>query len=151
MLIEKGIEKQGSNGWWDSFRHRHPELTLRTASYARKSASDSAALHKYFDELEETLRANNLLNEPTLIFNCDKTCMPLQYVPSSVIVPRGAKHASSVTTGNKAQVTVMACVSGSGNVLPPLVIFDRKTLKKEMTEGEVPGTMHVWTHGFWLD
>ena len=154
MLIEKGIEKQVSNGWWDSFRHRHPELTLRTAeslSYARKSASDSAALHKYFDELEETLRANNLLNEPTLIFNCDETGMPLEHVPSSVIVLRGAKHASSVTTGNKAQVTVMACVSASGNVLPPLVIFDRKTLKKEMTEGEVPETMYGLTASGWID
>ena len=67
--------------------------------------------------------------------------MPLEHSPSSVIVP----------SGNKAQITVLACVSASGYALPPLVIFNQKTLKPELTEGEVPGTMYKLTASGWID
>ena len=72
ILLEKGIEKFVSNGWWESFRHRHPEVTLRSAekhSNARRAASNYQVLTKYFDELEETLRNNGLIDNPTLLFN----------------------------------------------------------------------------------
>ena len=80
-----------------------------------------------------------------------KLACHLEHSSSSVIVPRGIKHPTSITSGNKAQITVLACVSASGYALPPLVIFDRKTLKPELTEGEVPGTMYRLTASGWID
>ena len=32
ILEEKGIEAHVSDGWWDQFKKRHPELTLRVAA-----------------------------------------------------------------------------------------------------------------------
>ena len=35
--------------------------------------------------------------------------------------------------------------------MPPMVIFDRKTLKPEMATGEVPGTMYGLSSSGWMD
>jgi len=57
-------------------------------------------------------------------------------------VVKGTKHPTSVTTGKKAQITVESCCSAAGYVLPPMVTFDQKSLKPQMTFGEVPGTVY---------
>ena len=63
VLDRRGLKKLVTNGWWESFRHRHPNLTLRTAvplSLARARASDPEMLPRYFDLLEQTLQDNDL-------------------------------------------------------------------------------------------
>ena len=64
---------------------------------------------------------------------------------------KGVKHSTSITTGDKTQITTLACCSAAGYVIPPLVVFDRKTLKPEMTIGEVPGTMYGLSSNGWMD
>ena len=51
VMNHKGHSVRVSHGWWDSFRRRHPTLTLRTASplsYARTVGSDPNIIAKYF-------------------------------------------------------------------------------------------------------
>ena len=85
---------------------------------------------------------NNLMDMPTQIFNVDETGMPLDHRSSKVITVRGVKHAISITSDDKSQITVVSASSASGNILPSMVIFDRKTLKPELAFGEVPGTVY---------
>ena len=43
IVDDKGIHTTITNGWWERFCHRHPQVTLRTAvplSIARAMASD---------------------------------------------------------------------------------------------------------------
>ena len=47
------------------------------------------------------------------------------------------------------QVTVIACVNASGSKLPPMVIFDRKVLKADLTLNEVPETIYALTDNGW--
>ena len=94
---------------------------------------------------------NDLMDKPSQIFNTDETGLPLDPASLKVIVPSGYKHSQAVSTGNKAQVTVLACCNAAGYTIPPLVIFDRKTLKPEMTVGEVPGTMYGLSSSGWID
>lgn len=50
VLASKGKQVNISNGWWESFRRRHPEFTLRTAeklSYARLVVTDETIMNKY--------------------------------------------------------------------------------------------------------
>ena len=101
--------------------------------------------------LEATLISNDLLDKPCQIFNCDETGMPLSPHPPHVIAPKGAKHPAAVTSGDRSQITVLACCSAGGYVIPPFVIFGRKTLKPEMTSGEVPGTMYRLSASGWID
>jgi len=141
-------------GWWNSFRKRHPKLTLRSASrlaYCRAVAQDPEVFRNYFDLLEETLSQNGLLNEPAQIFNCDESGFPLDHKPGKVISAKGSKSLNLTTSGDKAQITVLACACASGYVLPPLIIFDRKRLKPEHTKGEIPGTIYGLSHNGWID
>ena len=48
-------------------------------------------------------------------------------------------------------MTVLACCSAGGYVIPPMVVFDRKTLKIEMTDCEVLGTMYGLSGSGWID
>ena len=113
-------------------------------------AQDPEIILRYFDLLEETLRENGLLNESTRIFNCDESGFPLDHKPAKVISQRGLKDLGVATSGDKTQLTILACVSAAGYVLPLLIVFDRKRLKPEHTEGE--NTWYpLWLKQEWLD
>ena len=62
-----------------------------------------------------------------------------------------AETPSAVGSGDKTQITVLSSCSAAGYALPPFVIFDRKTLKPELTVGEVPGTVHGLSSKGWID
>ncbi len=152
VMIRKGREDiHVSSGWWAAFRKRHPQLSLRTAeqvSYVRSLGTRPEILSKYFNLLKDTLLQNDLFERPCQIFNMDETGMPLSPVPQKVICLKGSKH---TTTGDKSQITVVACCSAGGFCMPPMVIFDRKTLKPELTIGEVPGTIYGLSGNGWID
>ena len=74
--------------------------------------------------------------------NCDESGFPLDPAPPKVAVIKGQKHPYNVSSGDKAQITVLACCSAGGYVIPPFIIFDLKTLKPGMTEGEVPCSIY---------
>lgn len=154
IVARKGIKAKVTHGWWESFRRRHKELTLRTAerlSYIRMVSSSPTILDAYFDMLESTLLANDLTEKPCLIFNVDESGMPLDPPSLKVVTTVGSKHSQTVSSGNKAQVTVIACCNAAGYALPPMVVFDRMTLKPELVEGEVPGTMYGLSSNGWVN
>ena len=133
---------------------RHGSLTLRAAeplSYARAVCSQPEILDHYYDLLQQTLIEHDLTDKPNQIFNLDESGMPLDPCPPKVITQKGIKHSVSITTGDKAQITTLACCCAAGYVIPPLVVFDRKKLKSEMTVGEVPGTMYGLSSNGWMD
>ena len=143
-----------TRGWWDSFRARHPEVTLRRAeplSYARATASSPDTINNYFDLLEQTIEANSLSQRPGQIFNCDETGMPLSHKPPKVLAHVGQKHPYAVTSGDRSQITILACASASGYSIPPMVVYDRKSLQPDMTEGEVPGTFYSLSESGWMN
>ena len=154
IMNEKGITTTISEGWWERFKGRHPSITLRVAaplSYARAIASDVEALDRYFDLLEETLKSNEIFNKPSRIYNCDETGMPLNPDSHKVIDKVGSKNPSYPTGCGKMQVTVLACTCATGHAIPPMVIFDRKTLNPELTNGEVPGTVYGLSSNGWMN
>ena len=46
----------------------------------------------YYDLLKETMKDNNLLDAPHLIFNADETGMPLCSRPGQRVAVKGSKH-----------------------------------------------------------
>ena len=154
VVSRKGLAMGVTHGCWEGFKKCHPKLTLRTAapvSYARAMASDPEIIGNYYDLLEQTLLDNDLLAKPAQIFNLDETGMPLDHTPPLVVARRGQKHPSAVGSGDKSQVTVLACCSAAGYAVPPFVIFDRKSLKPDLTNGEVPGTVYGLSSKGWID
>lgn len=94
---------------------------------------------------------NELTDTPTQIFNVDETGLSLDPKPAKVVTTHGVKHPMTITAGNKTQITVVSACSAAGYILPPMVIFNRKTLKPELAYGEVPGSVYGMSKNGWID
>ena len=55
------------------------------------------------------------------------------------------------TSGDKPQVTVLACVNASGHYISPMVIFNQSNLSEDLIEGEVPSTLYGLSKCGWMD
>ena len=151
ILDSKGVDVRLTNGWWERFKKRHSDITLKTAlalSYVHAMARDEENLHRYYDLLEQTLIQNGILDCPTQLFNCGETGVPLNPKPLKVV---SSKDPSYISSSSKRQITVLACGSAAGYALPPYVIFTGKTLKQMLTIGEVPGTIYGLSDSGWMD
>ena len=77
--------------------------------------------------LERTLDQNDLRGRPNQIYNMDETGLPHDPKSPRIVAERGS-GAVTIGSGNKSQVTVVACVSAAGFSIPQMVIWDRKVL-----------------------
>lgn len=88
IINDKGINTVITNGWWERFCKRNPQLTLRTTaplSRARTLASDRTSIDNYFDLLEETLKENGIFDNAAAIFNLDESGFPLAPKPPKLV------------------------------------------------------------------
>ena len=153
ILEHRGVTVSATSGWWERFSSRR-NLTLRTAvplTYVRAMATDEDTLNRYYDLLEETLKANDLLDKPACIYNCDETGLPLSPKSLKVVSEVGAKDPSCITGNTKSQITVLACANATGRAVPPFIIYDRKTLNPKLTCDEIPGSLYGLSPKGWID
>ena len=147
-------KKTVTHGWWNGYRKRHPDIVLRNPeplSSVRHMACNPEVLRSYFEELESILVENDLIHQPSQIFNMDETGFPLNPKSTFIACKRGEKHPSFVSSGASTHITVLACCSASGYSMLPLIIFEGKVLKQELADGEVPGTMYALSSSGWVD
>ena len=64
---------------------------------------------------------------------------------------KGQRKVRHCTSGNKFQVTVVACINATGHCLPPFIIYDAKNLNMDWTKGEIPGTTYGCSDSGWID
>ena len=118
VVTHKRRDVRVSHGWWESYRRRHPNLSLRTAtpvSYARMVGSDPRIIAKYFNLLKHSLVDNRIRDKPSQIFNLHETGMPLNPSSPCVVTAHGTKNPSAIASGDKTQI---ACCSAAGYALP---------------------------------
>ena len=160
-MVQKTMEKKdlcddkfNGEGWWTRFMSRNPTLSLRTADPLSKVRADAVKQEKideYFKLLKSTLEKHDLMNKPQCIYNVDESGMPLEHKQPKRVAQRGAKKVYRRSSGNKAQITIVACASATGVALPPMVIFQGARLNHALTEGEVPGTLYGVSDKGWID
>ena len=154
---DKGILEPGrriSRGWFERFMRRQPQLSLRKGDATANVRMDSVnpeAMSQYFDLLNDVLEEYGLKTEPERIYNVDETGMPLDHRPPKIVTQRGHKKVRYRSAGNKSQITVIGCVSATGHAVPPFVIWDAKSMNKEWTNGEIPGTTYGLSNKGWVD
>ena len=154
ILAARGEERTVTNGWWNKFRHRHREVVLRTpatVSVARMQGATLEALNAYFDELTFIFKKYGFDKSPASIFNMDESGFPLDPKPPKGVCARGAKNPFSVGSGQKTQITAVGCVSAAGQIMPPMVIWDRRNLKHELTKDEIPSTIYGLSDKGWMN
>ena len=114
----------------------------------RLKGSSDQIIGNYFDLLETTISHHKLADFPCQIFNLDESGFPK---PPKIVTKKGEKHPIALSSNERTNITVLACCNAGGYAIPPLVIFDRKTLNPELILGEVPGTMYGLSDSGWID
>lgn len=75
VLCRKGTPINVSHRWWEGFKRRHPNVTLKKPkplSHARLNGAHPTVFTNYFDELEAVLNDNDIKYCPSLIFHMAK-------------------------------------------------------------------------------
>ena len=160
-IVEAYLKRKGSlqgervsNGWWEKFLRRNPALRLRmgdSTAGVRMDSINSENMDHYFKLLKDTFDQYDFASHPELIFNMDETGMPLCPRPPKVVARKGQKKVRYRTSGQKSQVTVLACGSATGQVIPPFIIFAGKQISPLWTENEVSGSRFAVSDNGWVD
>ena len=125
------------------FLLRHPEIVERTSEAL--SAASSCVLEenirKWFDEVQEYIRENNLeevMYDPSRIFNGDETAFQICPSTGRVLAEKGAKNVYLFEQGSsKENITVMFSFSANGKKCCPMIVYPYKGVP-EKTAQSVP-------------
>ena len=142
-------------GWYEGFMARQAILTLRTPqslSYARAVCANKETIDGFFAKLGAIFGQLNLIAKPSQIFNADETGVTIVHKPSKVIAHIGRHNVPSLTSVDKGKThTVLACVSASGQVLSPFMVYPRKRpVPEKMREGAYPNTIFQVSDNGWI-
>ena len=148
-------EKAG-RGWFDGFMSRHPKLTIRKPqplSYCRALCSNKDTIEEFFGKLGSLYGRLNLIAKPMHIFNADETGVSVVHKPGKVVAELGHPNVYSLTSAEKGKThTVLSCVSASGYVLPPLIVYPRKkSVPDRLKEGAIPNTFFAHSKSGWIN
>ena len=86
-------------------------------------------INHWFDILEKTVKDLRLEDRPDLIWNADELGVPHDPKKCKVVSLRGQPTYQIVTGSDKGNTIVLAAVSGSGETLPPLIMFQGKQVQ----------------------
>ena len=146
--------KDGKAGrsWFDGFMARHPKLTIRKPqplSYCRAVSSNKDTIIDFFGKLG----ALNLISKPMQIYNVDETGVSIVHKPGKIVAEVGHSNVYSITSAEKGKThTIVTCVSASGYVLPPLMVYPRKkSVPDHLREGAVPNTLFCNSENGWIN
>ena len=160
VIAEKTGKKHPFTGesagwaWLDGFRRRYPSLTIRTLqpfSYSRAVAGNLAIISDFFGKLEALYGRLNLLCKPMKIYNADETAISVVQKPGKVLAHVKHCHVYSIVSGERGKThTLMTCVSASGYVLPPMIVYPRKRAIPDTYKiGAVPNTFFTCSDNGW--
>ena len=117
---------------------RHPDLQIRMMSALLCARCDVSYdnLMYWFWELKDYMgevKQVNILQDPSRIYNCDKTGFLLAPKMKKVIVSKCDKHVyQGGTTSNKTQITVLLATSAAADYVKPLVVYPGVQLRCEL-------------------
>ena len=130
--------------WFEAFRSRHPNLTLRTPealSYARAKSVNPKTIEDFFAKLGAIYARLNLFCRPMQVFNVDESGVNVTQHKGKVIAEVKRKGVHRVVGAEKGKNhTVIACGSASGFVLPPMIIFPRVRVSEALKANAPPGS-----------
>ncbi|OQR98210.1 hypothetical protein ACHHYP_20397 [Achlya hypogyna] len=129
----------------------HPELSWRKGQVldaARFHGSNEPAVRRYYEN--EKLAAVITKYPAASVWNCDETSVCAQgRRPPRVVCPKGMR-ANCVRSSDRKNVSLLACISASGEALPPMYIFVGKRKKACWFEGGVKGMSIAMTDSSYI-
>ena len=145
--------QEAGEQWYRSFMKRHTELSLRkpeSLSHSRAIMTNENVINNYYNTLESTLDSYNLKERPDLIYNCDETGVCLDFRPAKVVAPKSARNVWSITSGERTNITVLACGNAEGDMLDPLIIFKGRRVNEELVHTAPDEWSVKFTENGWM-
>ena len=88
----------------------------------------------FFDKLSKLLEEHKL--EPHNVYNIDETGVHTVQAPTKIIATKWKKQVGSITSAERGTlVTICVAVSATGNCVPPMFVFPRKTFHQHFVNG----------------
>ena len=148
--------ESAGRSWFEGFQRRHPELTIRTPlplSYNRAVSASPDVVSEFFGKVGALYGRLNLFSKPNQIYNTDETGVSIVHRPGRVIAQVGRRTVYSISSAERGKLhTVLACVSASGHVLPPLMIYPRKRAVPDACKnGALPNTLFRTSDNGWIN
>ncbi len=162
IIAEKSRKKHPFTGesagrsWFEGFRKRNPMLTIRTPqplSYCRALCANPDIISDFFGKVGSLYGRLNLLSKPMQIFCADETGISVVHKPGKVVAQLGRHNVYSITSAERGKThTVLACVSASGYILPPFMVYPRKrSVPDNLKLGAVPNTVFCNSENGWIN
>ena len=114
-----------SDRWLYNFLQRQPELKLkkpRSLEIASAKCATREAADNYFKALDKILVKNKMKNKPHLIYNIDEKSLQPEHKPPKIVSAKYYK-AQAITLGMSKMSTLIGCVNGVGQQVPPFFVF----------------------------
>lgn len=132
--------------WVHAFLLRHPPLSFRKPegmSMERSVGFSKVQMDRYFKNLQEIDEKHGFPTKPNRTYNMDES--GLFTVPNrifKIVVTKGHRKVNKVVSGEWGQtVTVVFCMSAAGHFVPSAMIFPRKRMKVEPSDGAPPSSL----------
>ena len=118
---------------------------------ARASGFNNEAVGRYFDLLENIIDEHKLTARR--IYNMDESGISVvQKSCQKVIGLKGKHQIGSISSADRGvNTTVVCCNNAAGQYVPPLVIFKRKRMPTELSNGAPPGSVVTCNDSGWMD
>jgi hypothetical protein len=128
------------SGWYRRFMERHPTLAARTSEAVSKSRNSVTVddTRQLFNTLAKVIIENKL--DASRVFNMDETAFQTSKGSRRVVAARGSQNVWHQDLSVNFHLTVVACGSAAGVLVPPLFILPGVTVKLTVLDGcKVPG------------
>ncbi|KAI5722961.1 hypothetical protein M8J76_016235 [Diaphorina citri] len=112
--------------WYEGFMNRHKDISCRVAQNLTKSRADvtEVAIREWFKRVERYVEEESIqevLEDPTRVFNCDETAFFLAPKENKVLVPKNMKKVySKIANDEKDNLTVLLTLRADGAIASPL-------------------------------
>jgi hypothetical protein len=120
--------------WLQGFMKRHPDIAARkpeSLSLARARGMNKPMVCKFFEDLQQCLHDEDILNEPNHMFNADETGLMDSWTADEVLGSTQGRVAQLTPKEKGQTTTVLGCANAAGQRGPLLYIFKGKRVKLE--------------------
>ncbi|XP_022819194.1 uncharacterized protein LOC111351487 isoform X1 [Spodoptera litura] len=145
-------EAAGKHFYYE-FMKRHPDLSLRTAestSLMRAVGFNRAQVNLFFINLKILLDKYNF--PPSNVYNCDETGVTTVQKHAKVMAKKNTRQIGKLTSAERGKnVTILFCMSATGNFIPPFFIFPRQRMHERLMINSPPDSEGVAQPKGWMN
>ena len=117
--------------WYQAFMKRHPELSQRQQQQLGKERAviSSVRVEEWFNDfksyMDSEVEDQTIWSDSRRWYNADESGFPLCPKGGRVLAMKGSPNVYQLTSSDKIQITVLACMNASGDFVQPANILFR--------------------------